>query len=115
MSRACCGSSSSMLSVGLVVLEPSPSRYREIRTMPEEPTNLILGHLCALRKGQERMGERVDEAVAPLGSIETQIANLHREMAHVQGELARHDLRLDSLDGRLDRIERRLELADALG
>jgi len=75
--------------------------------MPEEPTDLILEHLCALRKGQERMGEGVDEAVARLGSIETQIANLHREMAHVQGELARHDQRFDSLDGRPDRIERR--------
>jgi hypothetical protein len=68
----------------------------------------------ALRKGQERMGERVDEAVARLGSIETQIANLHREMAHVQGELARRDQRFDSLDRRPDRIERRLDLADAV-
>jgi archaellum component FlaC len=79
-------------------------------TKMEEPTNLILEHLRALRAGQDRLGERLDETIARLGSIESQIGNLHREVAHLQQELARHDLRFDGIDRRLDRIERRLEL-----
>ena len=74
--------------------------------MPDEPDNLILQHLCAIRGGQDAMRDTMAELVSRVGNLERSVADLHVQGADQSG-------RLDRVSVRLDRIEKRLVLVDA--
>jgi hypothetical protein len=67
--------------------------------MADEPDNLVLQHLRAIRERVDLIGERQMEMMQRIGSIEVQLANL--------------SVRVDRIDARLDRVERRLGLLEA--
>jgi len=69
------------------------------RAMADEPINLVLEHLRAIR--------------ADLAEVKEGVRNLQVRMTSVEENMAAMNRRLDSIDRRIDRIERRLELVDA--
>jgi uncharacterized coiled-coil protein SlyX len=73
--------------------------------MADEPHNLILDHLRAIRATVERTSSDVTELKTRAGRLEKNVAELHVT-------LAEHSVRMDKIDARLDRIEKRLELAE---
>jgi hypothetical protein len=73
--------------------------------MSDEPADLILSMLRAIRAEQAAQREKLDEIIIRLGRLEREVAGLH-------GDYAGLSVRMDNLDRRVGRIERRLELAD---
>ena len=67
--------------------------------MAEEPHNLILEHLRAIRGSQERM--------------EHDIKDLKFRVGQIEQTLAHHSSRFDRVETRLEHIEKRLGLLDA--
>jgi predicted nucleic acid-binding Zn-ribbon protein len=67
--------------------------------MAEEPHNLILEHLRAIRGSQERM--------------EHDIKDLKFRVGQIEQTLAHHSSRFDRVEARLEHIEKRLGLVDA--
>jgi predicted nucleic acid-binding Zn-ribbon protein len=67
--------------------------------MIEEPHNLILDHLRAIRASQER--------------TEHDIKDLKFRVGQIEQTLVHHSSRFDRIETRLDQIERRLGLVDA--
>jgi hypothetical protein len=67
--------------------------------MTEEPHNLILEHLRAIRSSQERM--------------EHDIKDLKFRVGQIEQTLVHHSSRFDRIETRLDHIEKRLGLVDA--
>ena len=76
----------------------------------ENVENLILEHLRALRAGQDRIVQAMDEPRARIGSLEAHVAGLRRDIALVHEDIAAVNTRLDHHDDRLARIEQRLDL-----
>jgi ABC-type transporter Mla subunit MlaD len=74
--------------------------------MPDEPENLILQHLRAIRGDVEAVRDTLAEHTGRLGRLE-------RSMADVGVQLADHSVRFDRVNAQLDRIDRRLGLIDA--
>ncbi len=74
--------------------------------MTEEPINLVLEHLRAIRSDLVTLGQGQRELINRVGRLERQVADLHPDYASLS-------IRLDRLDGRVERIEQRLTLADA--
>jgi hypothetical protein len=81
-------------------------REDTIAAMSEEPPNLVLEHLRAIRSELHEIREEQREQRTRLGSIERSISYMTREIAEM-------GLRLDRMHDRLDRIERRLDLVEA--
>jgi predicted nucleic acid-binding Zn-ribbon protein len=67
--------------------------------MADEPDNIVLQHLRAIREQLDTLNERQLEMMQRLGAVELAIANL--------------SIRVDRIDARLDRVERRLGLIEA--
>jgi predicted nucleic acid-binding Zn-ribbon protein len=67
--------------------------------MAEDPHNLILEHLRAIRGSQERM--------------EHDIKDLKFRVGQIEQTLAHHSSRFDRVETRLEHIEKRLGLVDA--
>ena len=67
--------------------------------MTEEPHNLILEHLRAIRSSQDR--------------IEHDIKDLKFSVGQIEQTLAHHSSRFDRVETRLEHIEKRLGLVDA--
>jgi hypothetical protein len=65
----------------------------------DEPDNIVLQHLRAIREQLDMLNERQLEMIQRLGNLEVQVANL--------------SVRVDRIDARLDRVERRLGLIEA--
>jgi hypothetical protein len=80
--------------------------------MADEPENLVLEHLCAIRAVVEQSQTELRELKVRVGRLEVGTA---RALAHIQVTLAEHSVRFDGTDERLDRIEKRLGLVDAEG
>ena len=74
--------------------------------MVEEPSNIVLEHLRALRMGVDELQADMRDVKGRLTSLEVSTANLH-------GDFAGQSARIDRLDNRLERIENRLSLRDA--
>jgi hypothetical protein len=74
--------------------------------MPDEPDNLILQHLRAIRGDVEAMRNTLAEHTGRLGRLE-------RAIADVGVQLADHSVRFDRVNTQLDRIDRRLGLVEA--
>ena len=78
--------------------------------MAEEPDNLILEMLRAIRRDMADMREDVRELKHRMSTVEQQITlMIASEMSHY----ASVSLRLDRLTDRVERIERRLEIVPA--
>jgi len=67
--------------------------------MTEEPHNLILEHLRAIRSSQDR--------------IEHDIKDLKFSVGQIEQTLAHHSSRFDRVETHLEHIEKRLGLVDA--
>jgi hypothetical protein len=67
--------------------------------MTEEPHNVILDHLRAIRASQERTEHDIKDLKFPVGQIEQ--------------TLVHHSSRFDRIDTRLEHIEKRLGLVEA--
>lgn len=81
--------------------------------MTENVENLVLEHLRALREGQARIEHKIDGLTLRVGSLEGQVALLHKSVAFIHDDIAGLNQRFDHLIVRVERIERRLDLADA--
>ncbi|MBF0335630.1 MAG: hypothetical protein HQL40_18635 [Alphaproteobacteria bacterium] len=81
--------------------------------MPDEPANLILEHLRAIRADMAEMREMQREHGHRLYRIETGLAGLRREQAADAEGVAHVEARLDRLREEVDRIKRRLDIGDA--
>jgi hypothetical protein len=73
--------------------------------MAEEPSNIVLEHLRALRTGVDALQIDMRDVKGRLTSLEASVANLHVDFA---GQSAR----IDRVESRLERIENRLTLRD---
>jgi hypothetical protein len=74
--------------------------------MPDEPDNLILQHLRAIRADNEKTHRM-------LFDLTLRVSSLEQKVAFVGTDIARIDGRLDDVNKRLDHIEKRLGLVDA--
>jgi chromosome segregation ATPase len=81
--------------------------------MADEPQNLVLEHLRAIRADVGLLREGQAEIALRLGSLEQQVAGLRRDFADLRADFVRLESRVDRLDHRVERIERRLELVEA--
>jgi chromosome segregation ATPase len=80
--------------------------------MADEPINLVLEHLRAIRAKLDEHDERFNDVVHRLTRIEIVNAGLRREQAGDAENVAHLGARLDRLGEEIDRIKRRLELID---
>ena len=67
--------------------------------MADEPNNIVLAHLPAIREQLDTLNERQLEMLQRLGAVVVGLANL--------------SVGVDRIDARLDRVERRLGLIEA--
>jgi hypothetical protein len=74
--------------------------------MTEEPHNMILDQLRAIRGSQERTEHDIKDLKFRVGQIEQTLAQHGTTLAH-------YPSRFDRIDARLDSIEKRLGLVDA--
>ena len=90
--------------------------------MAEEPHNLILEHLRAIRGSQERMEHDIKDLKFRVGQIEQTLAQHGTTLAHYTSRprtkcASERNLSCqagrDRIDARLDKIEQRLGLVDA--
>jgi hypothetical protein len=81
--------------------------------MADEPINLVLEHLHALRADLGSMRETQMEHGMKLNRLEESLAGVKRDIALHAEHLAHIEVRLDQIRGRLGLIERRLELTEA--
>lgn len=79
--------------------------------MGDEPSNVIIEHLAALRSAVAAVKTDTSEIGTRLGQVETGLAGLRRPFAHAGENTAILSVRLDRLIERMERLERRLELA----
>ena len=80
--------------------------------MADEPDNVVLQHLRALRAQFDTFGERQMEMVQRIGTLETHVSNLGLQQATLAVQVANISVRVDRVEARLDRIERRLGLIE---
>jgi hypothetical protein len=71
--------------------------------MTENVENLMLEHLCHIRRRADQIAEDLGTVKLRLSSLESQVAGLH-------GDNAISHQRMDSIERRLERVERRLDL-----
>lgn len=82
--------------------------------MGDEPSNVIIEHLAALRSAVAAVKTDTSEIGTRLGQVETGLAGLRRDFARADANTAIRSVRLDRLIERIEhieRLERRLELA----
>lgn len=81
--------------------------------MSEEPINLVLEHLRAIRFRQDSDGEMLREMNDRLTRVEIGISHLRRDQALDSETVAHMGARLDRLRLDVDRIKVRLDLREA--
>ena len=74
--------------------------------MTEEPANIVLEHLRAIRA-------KLDDMAVDITEIKQRTGLLKGQVAHLFGQYAILSKRVDRIDARLERIERRLDLVEA--
>lgn len=80
--------------------------------MAEDPANLILDHLRAMRADMHEMKDMLREHGHRLTRLETSIAGLRREQAGDAENVAHLEARIDRLSDDITRIKRRLDIID---
>ena len=78
----------------------------------EELASLTLEYLRAIRSDIGDLRTRMTGIESRLGSLETVVAGMRRDLAHMYGDVVEGHTRMDQLAARVERIERRLELND---
>ena len=81
--------------------------------MTDEPNNLVLEHLRAIRADLGAMRETQVEHGMKLNRLEESLAGVKRDIALHAEQLAHVEVRLDQVRGELGLIKRRLDLTDA--
>jgi len=81
--------------------------------MTDEPINLVLEHLRALRADLDSMRETQIEHGMKLNRLEESLAGVKRHIAPHTERLAHVELRLDQIWSELGLIKRRLNLTEA--
>lgn len=79
--------------------------------MPDEPIDLVLGHLKFFQGSQGRVERKLDELIGRLANLESGQASVIQHLGHLAAADAQQQVSADRANERLDRIERRLELA----
>jgi hypothetical protein len=81
--------------------------------MSDEPINLVLEHLRALRADISTMRETQLEHGIELNRLEESLAGVKRDIALHAEQLAHVEVRLDQVRSEMGLIKRRLELSEA--
>ncbi len=81
--------------------------------MTDEPNNLVLEHLRAIRAELGIVRETQIEHGVNLNWLEGSLAGVKRDIALHAEQLAHVEVRLDQVRGELSLIKRRLDLTDA--
>jgi hypothetical protein len=81
--------------------------------MADEPENMVLLQLRAIRDAIDRLADRQSEDRGVLRHIEQELIGLRGDITGVRSYLAEQTFRLDRVSDRLDRIEKRLGLVEA--
>jgi hypothetical protein len=81
--------------------------------MADEPINLVLEHLRALRDEFRTVRETQLEHGIKLNRLEESLAGVKREAALQAEQLAHVEVRLDQIRGDIGTIKRRLDLTEA--
>lgn len=81
--------------------------------MTDEPNNLVLEHLRAIRADLGVVRETQIEHGMKLNRLEESLAGVKRDIALHAEQLAHVEVRLDQVRGELSLIKRRLDLTDA--
>ncbi len=80
--------------------------------MPDEPDNLVLELVRAMRTDITAMRHAQVEHGTRLARIEINIAMIRRDVGNDAVDAAQEHQRLDGLTARIETLERRLELHD---
>lgn len=80
--------------------------------MTAEIENLMLEILKRIQADVGDLRTRMTGIESRLGSLETVVAGMRRDLAHMYGDVVEQQVRMDQLTARVERIERRLELRD---
>lgn len=81
--------------------------------MTDEPSNLVVDHLGALRADFRIMRDTQIEHGVKLNRLEESLAGVKREVALQAEQLAHIEVRLDQMRGDIGMIKRRLDLTEA--
>lgn len=81
--------------------------------MTENVENPILEHLRAIRATQDKHSHTLQELTVRVGSLESHVSGLRRDLALLHEDVAAINARLDRHERRLDHIERRLDIHEA--
>lgn len=81
--------------------------------MSDKVDNLVLEHLRALRAGQDRIENELQDLKGRLSAVETGLNGVRRDLVALAEADARLQVTIDRLGNRADRIERRLELRES--
>jgi len=77
--------------------------------MADNVENLVLEHLRALRAGQDRIENELQDIKGRLSAVETGLNGVRRDLVALAEADVRLQITVDRLGERSDRIERRLE------
>ena len=80
--------------------------------MTEEPMNLVVEHLRAIRSKLSEHDQRFNEVLQRLTRVELSTAGLRREQAGDAENVAHLEARIDRLSDEITRIKRRLDIID---
>ena len=80
--------------------------------MADDPTNLVLEHLRAMRGDMHEMKDMLREHGHRLTRIEMSIAPLRRDQASDAGNVAHLEARIDRITDEISRIKQRLDIID---
>ena len=80
--------------------------------MADDPANLVLEHLRAIRADVHEIKTVQKEHGHKLTSLEIGVAGLRREQAGDAENVAYMEARMDKLHDEIERIKRRLEIID---
>ncbi|MEI7867686.1 MAG: hypothetical protein WCI11_07325 [Candidatus Methylumidiphilus sp.] len=80
--------------------------------MADNVENLVLEHLRALRAGQDRIENELQDIKCRLIAVETGLNGVRRDLVALAEADVRLQITVDRLGERSDRIERRLELRE---
>lgn len=81
--------------------------------MSDEPINLVLEHLKAIRADLAVQRDILSEHGERLNRIEVGVSRLRRDQAQDAETVAHMEVRLDRLRDDVERIKRRLDLREA--
>jgi cob(I)alamin adenosyltransferase len=80
--------------------------------MADDPTNIVLEHLRAMRGDMHEMKDMLREHGHRLTRIEISIASLRRDQASDAEGVAHLEARIDRLTNEVSRIKQRLDIID---